>query len=119
MWGVIVAIKFFLLTVAAEALVQLWFRAAPLQTIRNYLIRLTPFLYSREQESHLLDCKYCVSVWVGAVMAGVYFFMENGIVFFIIAALVIGRLSNFIHLGVSYLIDKQMDLRVARGRHGE
>ena len=112
------AINIIMLVIACEALVQLWFHAAPLQGLRRLMIRMTPFLYSKEQESHLLDCRYCVSVWTGAVMAGTYCFMGNRIVFFIIASLVIGRLSNFIHLAFSYLNDKQMDLRVARGRHG-
>jgi hypothetical protein len=58
--------------VACEALVQLWFHAAPLQGIRRFFVKITPFLYSKEQETHLLDCKYCVSFWAAIVVTVSY-----------------------------------------------
>lgn len=109
-------IKFLILAIATEALVELIKKAAPLQGIREWIIKRTPFLYSGRQQSHLLDCPYCLSVWAGAMAATAYYFMDSTAGMFITGTLVIARLSNFLHLFFSYLRDKQMDLRVARNK---
>jgi hypothetical protein len=100
--------------IACEALVQLWFCAAPLQAMRRYVVVLTPFLYSSKQETHLVNCKYCMSVWVGVLVSLAYFHMNERLFLFIVLSLSFHRLSNFLHLVFSYLRDKQVDLRVER-----
>jgi len=109
-------IDLLILVVACEALVQLWFHAAPLQPVRGLLKRLTPFLHSRAQESHLLDCPYCLSVWMAAIVVLSYAFLDAGIFMGIAGVLTIHRLSNFVHLIFSCIRDKQLDIRIARGK---
>ena len=99
--------------VACEALVQLWFDAAPLQNLRKWLIEHTSILYSNKQEKHLLQCKYCMSVWFAFLL--VWLWYDNREVFmFCVLFLSIHRLSNFLHLFYSLYRDRQIDLRVAR-----
>jgi hypothetical protein len=97
--------------IACEALVQLWFHAAPLQGIRRFVVKITPFLYSKDQETHLFDCKYCVSFWAAIVVTVVLF--TPFYVYFVLP-LVIHRMSNFLHLFFSLMRDRQFDLRVGR-----
>lgn len=101
-----------ILVVACEALVHLWFHAAPLQPARDLLVRLTPFLYSDRQGKHLLNCAYCMSVWIGFFVVGAYIFLPGALL--VCGALAVHRLSNFLHLVFSLMRDKQFDLRVAR-----
>lgn len=42
--------------IACESLVQLWFRALPLQGLRWFIIKKTPWL--RAGGEHLFECKY-------------------------------------------------------------
>jgi hypothetical protein len=100
--------------VACEALVQLWFNAAPLQPIRRLIIKITPFLYSKNQRTHLLNCPYCISVWVGFLITVVLF--TSNWCLYIVIALAIHRISNFLHLIFSWIRDKQLDLRVTRNK---
>lgn len=99
--------------IACEALTQLWFHAAPLQPLRGFLVRATPFLYSGSQQTHLLDCRYCTSVWVGLLLAILYFLTIQGFLYFTFF-LAVHRGANWIHLVFSYLRDRQIDLRIAR-----
>jgi len=109
-----VVIKLILMIVATEALVELWKKAAPLQGIREWLIRTTPLLYSERQQTHLLDCPYCISVWAGFSLTAMYLFMDTTAWLVITASLATHRLSNFLHLYFSLIRDRQLDLRVAR-----
>ena len=108
--------RLILLAIACEALVQLWFHAAPLQGVREWIIKHTPFLRSEEQDTHLMECKYCVSVWAGILTAILYFYMESSWVMYIVLALNIHRLSNFLHQTFSLLKDYQFDIRTNRNR---
>lgn len=110
------AIKLILILVSCEAVVELWKKAAPIQPIREWLVKATPMLYSQRQQTHLLECNYCFSVYAGILAAGVYTFMDILAVQVMVASLAIHRLSNYLHLCMSYLRDKQMDLRVARNK---
>ena len=101
--------------VATEALVQLWFYAAPLQWLRGFLVSSTPFLFSAKQNTHLLNCQYCVSVWIGFLVSIIYFTTDFYI--YIVMPLTVHRLSNFLHLVFSLIKDKQIDLRVSRNRN--
>jgi hypothetical protein len=107
-------VDFLIMGIACESLVQLWFHAEPLQEVRQWLIKHTTFLCSAD--THLLDCPYCLSVWVGALMMVAYLFMEQTVFMAFSGALIIHRLSNYLHLIFSFLRDKQFDARVARGK---
>jgi hypothetical protein len=99
--------------VATEALVELWFHAAPLQPVRRFIVRVTPFLFSREQETHLFECKYCLSFWAAVFVMALY--LINKDVFCIVTGiLMFHRMANFLHIVISFIRDKQIDLRVAR-----
>lgn len=104
--------KYLILIIATEAIVELWKKAMPLQGIRRKLIEWTPFLEIDGQ--HLFDCGYCLSVWGGALVLISYSLFEGLIYFF--GVLAIHRVSNYVHLVISYLRDLQLNLRVGRVR---
>ena len=106
--------KYLILIIATEALVELWKKAAPLQAFREWLVDKTPFLYSERMDTHLLDCPYCMSLWIGASVGLTYLIINASIYLFVL--LVIHRVSNYVHLGVSYLRDLQLNLRAGRAR---
>ena len=108
--------KLLIICIACEALVELFFRAAPLQGARALAIRITPFFRSATM-GHLFECKYCTSVWVA--MLGVFVYFEGWDIEFVrwlCYLLAIHRISNALHLPMSYLRDLQLDLRVQRNR---
>ena len=104
--------KYLILIIATEALVELWKKAMPLQGIRRELTAWTPFLEIDGQ--HLFDCGYCMSVWIGTLVFITYSVFDGLIYFF--GALAIHRTSNYVHLVVSCLRDLQLNLRVGRAR---
>ena len=103
-----------LLILANEAITFLIFFAGPLQKIRKWLIKITPFFYNEEKQTHLLECKLCTSVWVSFFVTPLYWFINNPIVLYFILSMVIFRLSNHVHLIFSLLRDFQIDIRVKR-----
>lgn len=108
--------KLLLLAIAVEAVVELWKKAAPLQGIKRWMISKTPFLYSEEMQTHLLDCPYCTSLWVSILAVIAYLYMDTTVVACIVVGLVAHRLSNYLHLMYSITADKQRDIRVKRGK---
>ena len=106
-------IKALVMIVLIEALTELVYKAAPLQGIRSWIIGVTPFLRSKEM-GHLLECKYCTSVWIGffVVLVGTYLDYELIRVFALM--IVFGRLSNYVHILYSMIRDKQLNLRLQR-----
>jgi len=106
-----------LMCIFVEAVTKLIFYAAPLQGIKNYIRARTPMLYSTEREEHLLDCKYCTSVWVAAFFVSMYLlFWPNIILTFVFYVCIIHRVSNYLHVIVGIMNDKQIDMRIARGK---
>ena len=106
-------LKVIYLALVTEALVELIFKAAPLQGARAWFIRSTPFLRSEDQ-GHLLECKYCTSIWIGAgVLLGAHF-LDCQASRLGSAALIVARLSNFAHLVVSSIRDAQINKRLER-----
>ena len=102
------------LIIATEALVELWKKAAPLQDFKGWLIDKTPFLYSERMDTHLLECPYCMSVWIGFIVVSLYLIAD--IFLYLFMALAVHRLSNYIHLLSSFIRDKQLDIRAGRAR---
>jgi hypothetical protein len=105
-----------ILILATEACVELWKKAAPLDSIKLWLVAHTPWLYSRRQDTHMLLCPYCFSLYVAAGLFTLYFLIDVLAIRCIIYILVIHRCSNYIHLVFSLIRDKQLDIRVARRR---
>ena len=108
-------IKLIFLAIAAEAIVYHFLHAAPVQGTREWLMANTPFLYSERQQAHLFQCPICLSFWAGLLMTP-FLFLDLLTAFLILGGIVIARLSNFFHVLLSYLQDKQMDLRIKRGK---
>jgi hypothetical protein len=102
--------KYLILIIATEALVELWKKAMPLQGIRRKLTELTPFLEIDGQ--HLFDCGYCMSVWIGFIVLVSYFVCRESLYVFSVFA--IHRLSNHFHLLFSIARDAQLDMRARR-----
>jgi len=109
-------LKLILVVIAVEAMVELWKKAAPVEPLKEWLIRVTPFLYSARQQTHLLQCPYCLSVYAGVAGTCLFFYADIAPVRWLIIALAIHRLSNFAHLAMSALRDKQLDMRIQRTR---
>ena len=101
------------LCILTEALVELFFKAAPVQGVRTWLVKKTPCLRTEEQ-GHLLDCKYCTSVWIGAGVLLLATFADCQALRIASAALVIARLSNYAHLLYSTARDAQINMRLTR-----
>ena len=106
-------IKVIILTLLVEALVELFFKAAPLQSIRQWLIRKTPYLTSVDQ-GNLFDCKYCVSFWVALVVVLLGFYADCLVTRIISYIIVVARVSNFIHIIFGAIKDAQMNMRLGR-----
>lgn len=106
-------IRIFALAILTEALVELIFTAAPLQGSRAWLIKKTPFLRSEEQ-GHLLECKYCTSIWIGAGVVLLATFADCQATRLASAALVVARLSNYAHLLYSSIRDFQINKLLER-----
>lgn len=81
--------KLILCIIASEALTQLVCKAEIFDTPREFIKSLSDFT------RRLLDCPYCVSVWVSGFTVCLYCFYEYTWVFVLL--LVIHRASNFIH----------------------
>jgi hypothetical protein len=106
-------IKFIFLAILIEALTELLFKAAPLQGIRNWLIKSTPFLRSEEQ-GHLLECKYCSSVWIafGVIILATWF--DNAVTRLMAYFIVLARGSNYVHVIFGTIRDFQINLQLKR-----
>lgn len=117
MWIPISVTRIIILIFVTEAIVQAIFNACPVKVLKNFVIKYTSFLYCTHQggyEEHLLSCKYCTSFWVGLCCAWLYPFLSNPYIFLLCLGLVLHRMSNFIHVLISYVRDKQLNLRVVR-----
>ena len=112
--------KIILYMLAVEASVQLLFHAAPLQQLRFWIIRHTPFLYvtpsSVSAGGHVLGCKYCTSFWIGLFFATFYFFFDSIIVDFAIIVMILHRGSNLIHTVLRLFEENITELRIKRRR---
>jgi len=96
------------IAILTEAIVELIFTAAPLQGIRAWLIKKTPLLRS-ELQGHLLECKYCTSLWIAAGVVLLAAFADCQATRLASAAIVVGRLSNYAHLLYSSIRDFQIN----------
>ena len=90
-------IRIIALAILTEALVELIFTAAPLQGARAWLIKKTPWFRSTEQ-GHLLECKYCTSIWIAAGVVLLATFVDFYFTRLAGAALIVARVSNYAHL---------------------
>ena len=105
---------FILLIISIEAATELIFHAAPLQRPRLYLIAALPRL-AIPPYGHLLDCPYCVSVWVSVFFTGIYFSVPAFFVTPILFFLSCHRLANFLHLIFRWAYNHNLDLLLRRG----
>lgn len=105
-----------ILSVAVEAITEAIFRAGPLQPAREWIINHSGWLYSERMQSHLLECKYCTSFWVGVALFAIYNSFEKSIVLWFMYLVAVPRLANYLHLPISWLRDKQLNLRIDRNR---
>lgn len=81
--------KLILCIIAAEAMTQLVCKAEIFDFLRFKIQRMSSFT------NRLLECPYCVSVWVSGFTVVLYVFYENMWAFVLL--MVIHRASNFIH----------------------
>ena len=114
--GPVKFIDLIIMIVACEAIVELIKRAAPLQGAKEWVIQHTRFLYSEVQQTHLLQCGWCLSCWVGILITIAYFYLNYSVFMVFCLSMTIHRMSNFIHVFFSLMADRQRDLRVARGK---
>ena len=87
-----------ILAICAEALIELWLTASPLEPIRAFVARNLTESRRFGWVVALLTCGYCMSVWVAAAAA----FIPSGIcgnalLAWFINFLLIHRLSNLFH----------------------
>jgi len=106
-------IKIIICAFLVEAIVELFFKAAPVQEFRRWFIQKTPYLMSEEQ-GHLFECKYCTSFWVAIFVVFLVTFADYQVTRLIGYAIIIARLSNFIHIIFGWVKDAQMNMRLGR-----
>ncbi len=106
-------IKLIALAVGAEAIVELLFKAAPLQGARQAIIEATPFLRSEDQ-GHLLECKYCTSLWIAAGLAILTREEKETLLTLAGEAIIAHRLSNYLHTAYCTTRDHQINIRLKR-----
>jgi hypothetical protein len=104
--------KILLTILLVEALTELFFKAAPLQGIRNWLIIKTPFLNS--EQGHLFECKHCTAFWISIGVVLIAIFADYYVTRLLAYIIIIHRLSNFIHIIYSTIRDWQLNLRLSR-----
>ena len=81
--------KLILCIIAAEAMTQLTCKAEIFNRLRNWFKSLCNFT------KELMECPYCVSVWVAAFATVLYVYYE--FIYLFTIGLVIHRLSNVLH----------------------
>jgi hypothetical protein len=113
MWVQEESMKIILTILLVEALTELFFKAAPLQGIRKWLVAKTPFLNSEEQ-GHLFDCKYCTAFWISAGVVLIAIFLDYYVTRLLAYIIIVHRLSNFVHIIYSTIRDWQLNLRLSR-----
>jgi hypothetical protein len=106
-------IQIIALAILVEALTELFFRAAPIQGLRNKLITITPFLEVRDY-GHLFECKYCTSFWVAVVIVPLSFLIDYELLIVFSYAIIAARVSNYIHIIYGIVRDKQMNIQLDR-----
>lgn len=102
-----------LLAIFVEATVELFFTAAPLQGARSFLIKNTPSLRS-EDRGHLLDCKYCTTLWIAALTILLAAIFDHLVFVSVASIIILARVSNYIHAIFSIIRDITMNLRLSR-----
>lgn len=95
-----------------EALTELFFKAAPLQGIRTWCVKKTPFLNS--EQGHLFSCKYCTAFWVSVLVVLVAIFLDCYVTRLLAYIIIVHRISNFVHIIYSTIRDWQLNLRLSR-----
>ncbi len=108
-------IETLMLVVSVEAFVELIFCAGPIQKFRAWLVRHSEFLYVSDY-GHLLECKYCVSVWIALLIVICYYLIPAKVFHFILLVFVVHRLSNLIHVCASLCRDIQLNIRINRNK---
>ena len=101
------------LAILTEALVELFFTAAPLQNVRSIIIKKTPWLRSIER-GHLLECKYCMSIWIGAFVVIFTIVADCNMTRLFATAVIVARGSNYAHTMIGFLRDLQINSRLKR-----
>jgi hypothetical protein len=94
------AVVFGMLPIVCEAITEIIGASELFAPLREFIIRKEiPFLKG------LLECKYCLSVWVAAFLvivcwwsAGVLVFNRGEIFFLMLCVFIVHRMSNILHL---------------------
>jgi hypothetical protein len=97
----IVLIVVLSLVIFTEALTEIITKSELFSPIRKFFFdrRQTRFCNFIHE---LLDCGYCISVWIGFFSAYVFLFVDNIIFSIFFMGIIFHRLSNILH----YLIDR-------------
>lgn len=106
----VIICKLLLLIILAEAVTELICKAEILERPRSYVKSLGWFF------DELLSCYYCTSVWVGIILAQLYFVSDNVYILVFCSGIVVHRLSNYVHLLFSILRDIQINMRLERNK---
>jgi len=101
------------LALTTEALVELIFTAAPLQPLRKAVILHSSFLRLGDY-GHLLECKFCVSVWAGFFVYFAFLLFGDPFFTYFCFWIIIFRISNYFHVVFSLIREKILTIRADR-----
>lgn len=96
-----------LLPIACEAITEIIGSSDVFKPLREYTeSRKIPIL------SNLLDCKYCLSVWISMIIVMAYFVINvhTCFIMYLIYVLVVHRLANLVHILMDCLIQYKYNL---------
>lgn len=102
------------LVIFTEAITELVTKSEIFSPIRK-------FFFDRKQNSFcaaihiLLDCGYCMSIWVGLFSAYVFYFVDNIFFNVLFMGIILHRLSNILHFVIDR-INKGHDLNLDLGK---
>jgi len=112
MWTILFVYLFVILSLVifTEAITEIITKSELFSPIREF------FFNRRENKFFsfvhtLLDCGYCMSVWIGLFTACIFFFLNNIIVNVFFMGIVLHRLSNILHFTIDR-INRNSDLNL-------
>jgi len=101
-------LKLFILILLTETLVELAIKSQIFKPLRDKLSSLSPWLHE------LLHCGYCFSVWTSASLCLLFGGLQLSGIWWMdwgITALMVHRLSNYLHNFNDKWLDKYYDTR--------
>jgi len=99
-------IKYILAILAVEAITNIITKSELFSPIREFFFnRRNNKIYKFIHD--LLDCGYCMSVWIGIMAAFYLTYVDSDVVNVFVLGLVLHRLSNILHFMIDWIDERR------------